>query len=192
MNKFVNRRERGVSQAAYAALTLGVKPVSHPGQISAVHLRKYLADKPRGEKTRVRAKLEQRGAGRVTSSVFSMWLRRDSIPHRYLIPLADIIGVDPRVMQYAHPEGGAAAALRQRSAKYRAAGELTRDENELIYHYRRASPAWQAGLRKLARLHPDHQKPDARESMLAVLDMITAEPVPDSRLGKEWKRPDRR
>jgi hypothetical protein len=167
--------------------------VSQPGGISAAALRKYLEDKPHGEIKRLHALLQQRVPKCADVAAVHMWLQRDSIPYKYLIPLADIIGVDPRVIQESPSPGSAAHTLRQpRSARYKPAGELTKEENELIYHYRRASPVWRAGLRKLARLHPDHEKPDARESMLALLDMITAEPVPDSRLSKEWKRPDRR
>ena len=155
-----------------------------PGRIiPASALREWLDRQPRGAQAKLARKLE------VSDQVIAQWLDRNSIPHYMVEPLAMATGLDEHSMREASKKAEQPApAYRVR----RRIGNLSPEEKELIHHYRLASPSWQAGLRKLARLHPDNEKIDARESMVAVLEMITAEPVADARLSKEWKRPDRR
>jgi transcriptional regulator with XRE-family HTH domain len=155
-----------------------------PGRtISAAALRDWLDRQPRGTQAKLARKLE------VSDQVIAQWLERNSIPHYMLEAVAAATGLDAQAIR----ESGKKAEQPVTAYRVRRRiGNLSREEQELVHHYRLASPSWQAGLRKLARLHPDHEKRDVRESMIAVLEMITAEPVADSRLGKEWKRPDRR
>lgn len=156
-----------------------------PGRIiPAAALRAWLERQPRGAQAKLCARLG------VSDQVLSQWLSRDSIPHYMLARLAKAIGISEPDIRAAGEQGlgEPVSAYRVR----RRIGNLSPEERELVHHYRLASPSWQAGLRKLARLHPDHEKPDARESMIALLEMITAEPVADARLGKAWTAPDKR
>jgi hypothetical protein len=155
-----------------------------PGRIiPAAALRAWLERQPRGAQAKLCVKLG------VSDQVLSQWLSRDSIPHYMLGRLAKAIGLGEADIRAAGEQlGEPVTAYRVR----RRIGNLSPEERELIHHYRLASPSWQAGLRKLARLHPYHEQHDVRQSMLAVLEMISAEPVADARLGKAWTAPDKR
>lgn len=68
---------------------------------------------------------------------------------------------------------------------------VNREEQQLLDSYRRASRRWQLTLRLLAKLPSDDHE-EAAESMNIVLAKIAADAVPDSRLGSNWTRPDKR
>lgn len=73
-----------------------------------------------------------------------------------------------------------------------AAGDLRRDERELIEFYRAATERWKIAIKYIARLRGDQAQDLAAESMNIVLAKIAAEPVPDYKLGDNWTRPDKK
>lgn len=73
-----------------------------------------------------------------------------------------------------------------------ALGTLADDERELLQNYRAALPRWKVSIRYMALLRGDAEQDVAAESMNVVLAKITAQPVPDYKLGENWTRPDKK
>lgn len=65
------------------------------------------------------------------------------------------------------------------------------DEGELLELYRAASPRWRLAIKYMARLRGDRDQDLAAESMNVVFAKIAADPVPNSKLGDKWTRPDK-
>jgi transcriptional regulator with XRE-family HTH domain len=72
------------------------------------------------------------------------------------------------------------------------AATLTPDEVELLQNYRSASKRWRLSLRLMSRLKADDAQDDLAESVNVLMAKISADPVPDSKLGDRWTRPDRK
>lgn len=69
---------------------------------------------------------------------------------------------------------------------------LTSDERELLELYRGATQRWKVAIKYLASLRGDADQELAAESMNVVFAKISATPVPDSKLGDKWTRPDKK
>lgn len=66
---------------------------------------------------------------------------------------------------------------------------LNADEKELLMLYREASGRWKVAIKYMAKLrHDDRQE----EAVAYVLSKVAATPVPDSKLGDKWTRPDKK
>jgi transcriptional regulator with XRE-family HTH domain len=69
---------------------------------------------------------------------------------------------------------------------------LSSDERELLELYRGASNRWKVAIKYMASLRADAHQDLAAESMNVVFARIAREPVPDSKLGDRWTRPDKK
>jgi len=69
---------------------------------------------------------------------------------------------------------------------------LRSDERELIDDYRASTGRWKSAIRYMAKLRGDQLQDEAAESMSVIFAKIAAPPVPDSRLGDKWTRPDKK
>jgi transcriptional regulator with XRE-family HTH domain len=69
---------------------------------------------------------------------------------------------------------------------------LTSDEREMLDLYRGASNRWKVAIKYMASLRADAHQDLAAESMNVVFARIAATPVPDSKLGDKWTRPDKK
>lgn len=69
--------------------------------------------------------------------------------------------------------------------------EVTQDEREILAKYRAASPRWRIALQHLAGLNPQAQE-EVSEGTMVLLAKVSAEAVPDARLGRNWTRPDKK
>lgn len=66
---------------------------------------------------------------------------------------------------------------------------LSDEELELLKLYRNASGMWKLAIKYVANMKLEEQREKATTYLLS---MVTATPVPDSRLGDNWTRPDKR
>lgn len=66
---------------------------------------------------------------------------------------------------------------------------LSNDERELLQIYRGASSRWKVAVKYMAKLRQDEKQ---EEAIAYVLSLVTATPVPDSKLGDKWTRPDKK
>ncbi len=66
---------------------------------------------------------------------------------------------------------------------------LTPDERDLLALYREATSRWKIAIKYMARLRADERQ---EEAVAYVLSMVAATPVPDSKLGDKWTRPDKK
>jgi hypothetical protein len=147
------------------------------------------------DKKRIPAKLLfERLQDRGTSAAFakalemspqrlSNWKTR-GIPASELPQVAAALGIS--VEEYLAASGRPVTRLEQPMAPY-----VTREEQQLLDDYRKASPSWQLSLRLLAKL-PSGEQENVSTSVNVLLAKIAADPVPDSRLNPNWTRPDRR
>lgn len=69
---------------------------------------------------------------------------------------------------------------------------LSDEERELLLNYRGASKRWRLSLRLMSRLRADDAQDEVAEGVNIILAKISASPVPDSKLGDKWTRPDKK
>lgn len=112
----------------------------------------------------------------------SNWRTR-GIPASALPRVAAQLGIT--VEAYLAASGRPVSRAEQPRAAY-----LTNDEQQLLEHYRRATPNWQLTLRLLAKL-PSEEHTTVSSSVNVLLAKIAADAVPDERLGAGWTRPDK-
>lgn len=70
---------------------------------------------------------------------------------------------------------------------------LPSDAEELLRNYMHASKRWRLSLLLMSRLHADDAAQDeVAEGVNVLLAKIAVAPVPDSKLGDKWTRPDKK
>lgn len=113
----------------------------------------------------------------------SNWKKR-GIPATSLPSVAAKLGLS--VEQYLEAAGRPIPRAEQPSAPY-----LTREEQQLVDSYRKASPGWQLTLTLLART-PVEDQPKLSRDMNILMTTIFGKAAPDSSLGDRWTRPDKK
>lgn len=66
------------------------------------------------------------------------------------------------------------------------------DEIELLKNYRNASQRWKLSLRLMSRLNADDLQDEVAGGLNVLMAKISADPVPNSKLGDNWTRPDKK
>lgn len=68
--------------------------------------------------------------------------------------------------------------------------QMSPQELQLVRDFREAAPGWQLSLSLLAKLKTEVQR-EVSSSVNMLLAKVTADAVPDSKLGDQWTRPDK-
>lgn len=152
-----------------------------------MHLGKRLrhARERRGFTQEQLAQSASTGEQPISQAAISALEKRDSETSVFLFAFARALKINPEWLQTGVGDSGLEADA------WKPMPQLAQDEAELIIGYRQATNDWKVTLRYLSKLRADAQG-QASQTMNIVLAKIAAEPVPDSRLGNNWTRPDKK